>query len=232
MEEGICLNDEVFEPYIEEIFEEDFRSCEELIQEKTFNGNREACDNFSQVEFVMALELEDQEDMKNPDDFTKEHLESFFIQKILKTSNTSVDYNLKRLKSPDLEESNEALRALGGLVALGNKKAYQALFSLLCELPVIKTIEDVHDRMKLLEQMKWFKDDPILMGFLEEEIYRTPANNTTRQWISAIFDFFAISPLKEAQEILERVADDQKNFSKSWRKKAKEKLEQRSKWGV
>ena len=56
-EYGICLKDDEFEPYIEDLLEdEDYDCCIELIEEKKFDGNRDSCEDFERVEIVAAGE--------------------------------------------------------------------------------------------------------------------------------------------------------------------------------
>jgi hypothetical protein len=49
-EKGICLAEEAFEPYLDALFDGDFASCRELVQEKRFDGDREACSSFEELE--------------------------------------------------------------------------------------------------------------------------------------------------------------------------------------
>ena len=52
-EYGICLKDDEFEPYIEDLLEdEDYDCCIELIEEKKFDGNRDSCEDFEMVEII------------------------------------------------------------------------------------------------------------------------------------------------------------------------------------
>ncbi|MBE0479167.1 hypothetical protein IBX65_08660 [Candidatus Aerophobetes bacterium] len=50
---GICLYDEVFEPFIEELMENcNYSSCKELIEEKKFHGDTKACKHFEEAEMI------------------------------------------------------------------------------------------------------------------------------------------------------------------------------------
>lgn len=47
----ICLEDPAFEPYIDELFEnQDYSRCKKLVREKRILGNTEACEKFSPLE--------------------------------------------------------------------------------------------------------------------------------------------------------------------------------------
>lgn len=228
---GICLNDEVFEPYLEEILMEEFSCCQDIIDEKSFDGCQDVCNDYNPVEFVEDfLDEEEVEDL-NLEDLNPEELEELLLRKIIAKSTIPVQSSQERLKSSHPLEREQAIQTLGGLHGFGNKAAMGALISHLKELPVVETIEDVHDRLKILEQMQrvWNED---LLSFLQAELYRTPSNNTTRQWIGAIFDYLEDCPLSQAEEALEAITVDTKNFSHRLRKKAREKLERRSRWGV
>ncbi len=51
-EHGICLDDEVFEPYLDELFEGNHDVCRDLIEEKKLLAERECCDRYEEAEFV------------------------------------------------------------------------------------------------------------------------------------------------------------------------------------
>ncbi len=56
-EYGICLEDNEFDPYIEEMLENlNFNSCQALIDKKKFLGGKEACEKFEETEII---ELDD-----------------------------------------------------------------------------------------------------------------------------------------------------------------------------
>lgn len=230
-EYGICLLDDVFEPYMEEILVEDYSSCQDLINEQEFNGNRDVCEQYNPTEWVMDLDL-DRMGVERVEDLTVEDIEQYLLRKELQEENAPVEASRERLKNPDPEEQKKGIQTLAGLHGFGNKSALGVLIAHLKELPVVETIDDVHDRIEILEHLRR-SPDPELVQFLKEELYRTPSNNTTRQWLSAIFDFFQGCSLPQAEEALKKVATDNKNFSHRLRKKAREKLERReSIWGV
>ena len=50
---GICLEDKDFEPYIDELLENlNYSCCQELIQEKEFPGDKDACNQFEEAEII------------------------------------------------------------------------------------------------------------------------------------------------------------------------------------
>ena len=57
-EYGICLNDEAFEPFIDDLIEMRFASCRELVEQKKFVGDdRPACPDFEEAE---SIEIDDE----------------------------------------------------------------------------------------------------------------------------------------------------------------------------
>ena len=51
-EMGICLLDPVFDPYLDEIIERDsFDNCGQLVREKMFSGEKEACTLYDEVDY-------------------------------------------------------------------------------------------------------------------------------------------------------------------------------------
>lgn len=225
---GICLFDGSFDPYVEEILEEgDFSSCQDLVDEKEFNGNRDICEEFVPAEFI-AIDLDiDREEIES---LSKEDLREYFSQALLEKCFVPVEELSRRLDHPQRDKRKEAVKALKGLWMFHhNKEALEALKTYLKELPVVETIEDVHHKIEVLKDME--RDDGELLAFLVEELYKTPSNNTTRQWISAIFDFLSDSSLPEAEEALEKIGEDTKNFSHRLRKKAKGIIDYKTRWG-
>ncbi len=55
---------------------------------------------------------------------------------------------------------------------------------------------------------------------LIDELYKTPSNNTTRQWLTDIFRFFEYCPIGMIREPLEKMVKD-KRFSYRLKKKMK-----------
>jgi len=50
---GVCLNDDVFEPFLDEILENaDFSNWYEMYLEKRFDGGREPCDQYEEPEII------------------------------------------------------------------------------------------------------------------------------------------------------------------------------------
>lgn len=86
------------------------------------------------------------------------------------------------------------------------------------------SISEVHHRIDLLGKLRHSDKDDDLLHHLVDELYNTPSNNTTRQWISAIFDFIRSFPSEQVREPLEKMLKD-KRFSHRLKNKMKEILD-------
>ncbi len=76
---------------------------------------------------------------------------------------------------------------------------------------------------KLLRHLEHADKRSQLIPYLINELYNTPSNNTTRQWITAIFKFLEHSPKEKIREPLEKMIKDKK-FSHRLKKKMKDIL--------
>lgn len=83
---GVCLNDPAFEPFVKEILENgDFSNCYDLYLEKRFDGDKEPCDQFAEIE---EAEIPDGMDIE-----TYIHIEAMKHQ--------NVDALIEYLRSPN-----------------------------------------------------------------------------------------------------------------------------------
>jgi len=228
---GICLNDNEFEPYLDELIENlNYECCSDLINRKKFSGEQEACPNFDQIDFE---EIDDDSELGRKlisciesGQFSYECLKEIIIEERIRNINLKtlpVEQYVKRLYSPNLSEKMSAIRTLGGLISLENKAAFDELFKYLKQLPPPKTIQDVHIRIEVLHHLNSFENRKFITNHLLGELYKTPSNNTTRQWISAIFDFIRKSSIEDIREPLEKMLKD-KRFSYRLKKKIKDIL--------
>lgn len=234
---GICLDDEAFEPFIEELLENlNYDSCQDLINRKKFSGEKEACADFEELE---SIEIDDNSPLgrellrlKEAGELTPESFEQALSEEQTRNidlSTVPVDKYITQLKDPDPEKQRKAISSLGGLISFGNKEAFKLLFNFLKELPPPNTIEEVHFKKELLRYLERSDTRTILLPHLIDELYRTPSNNTTRQWISYIFKFFEYSPLDEIREPLEQMLKD-KRFSYRLKQKMRYILSQGEYW--
>jgi len=230
---GICLNDEVFEPFIDELFENPkIASCQDLITCKKFSGEKEACDNFEEIE---AIEIDDNSPLgielsrlRKTGDLNIESFKMALLEEQIRNidwKTVPVDKSVAQLKSSNLKERNAAIPHLAALIIHENIDAFNELFVFFKQLPPPKTTEEVHFKMELLRHLTLSDKKIILIPHLIDELYRTASNNTTRQWISKIFQFLECAPRENIQEPLEKMLKD-KRFSYKLKKKIKNILYQ------
>ena len=228
---GLCLNDEAFEPFIEELLEDvDSASCQALVQEKKYLGDRPACPSFDETE---CIDIDDNSPLgrklrrlADKGELTPEALEFYLLEEQLSQIDwrtVPIDRYEKPLGSKDPAERNAAIESLGGLISLGNSGAFQMLLGFLAAMPPPRTIDDVHLKMEILRRLSPAEDKGAVAAYLIDELYRTSSNNTTRQWISDIFQFLRHCPWEVIQEPLEGMLSD-KRFSQRFREKVDETL--------
>ena len=228
---GICANDEVFDPVIDDLIEyPSSASCRALVEEKKFSGDALACPDFEQSEII---EIDDDSPLGRElrrlaenDQLSPEALENLILLEELDRidwKTVPVDDLVKQLESIRPEDRHTAIGSLGSFIALGNQAAFEALVRFMGGLPPVRKIDEVHLKIRILRLLAPWRDRTAIVPHLVEELYRTPSNNTTRQWISAIFRFLAHCPLEAIQQPLEEIASD-KRFSHRLRKKAEAAL--------
>jgi hypothetical protein len=226
---GVCLNDPEFDPFVDDILDrEDFTSCQELVERKKFNGEREACSDFEPIEDV---EIEDDtplgRDLKRLMDAGQLNADTFrealFEDQVrnIDWATMPVDRQKAELGRPDTQD--RAVKSLGGMIALGNREAFVVLSQFLKDLPIPNNIEEVHFRKDILGYLRRSKEKGTLLPFLVDALYRTPSNNTTRQWISDILKFMEDLPFEDVCEPLERMLED-KRFSYRLKQKMEDVL--------
>ena len=136
-----------------------------------------------------------------------------------------LEKHVTKLKSKDPLKREEAISNLFGLIAFGNTKALNELLNYFISLPPARSIENVRHKIELLKKLGHRDKNIDLLPHLIDELYQTSSNNTTRQWISAIFEYLKSLPLEQVQKPLEKMLKDKK-FSYRLKNKMKEILYQ------
>lgn len=227
-EYGICLSDGDFEPFIEELLEKsNYSSCQDLINSKKFLGERKGCENYEEIE---SAEIDDNSalgrELKrlcesgelNPETFKAAILDEQIRNIDWKTM--PVDRYVRQLQSPMKKEQEAGISSLGGMISFGNKEAFKELFKYFKKLPPPKTLEEVYFKKEVLRHLERENTRLQIIPYMIDELYKTPSNNTTRQWISAIFKFLKYCPKDKVREPLEKMLKD-KRFSYRLKKKMK-----------
>ena len=212
-EYGICLEDDDFEPYIDELLEKlNFAVCQDLIEKKKFSGESKGCERYEEAE---TLEFDDDSplgEMMHHFMETGEMDWERFRDKIYIKSLENRDWGKQvclyreRLEKGDRVEQIEALRSLGGIIPLGSGEAFDALLDYLERQPPPEKIDDVHVKIDVLESLGYWgtaDQKARLISLLVGELYKIVSNNTTRQWITKILNYLAQCPEAEVRLPLE-----------------------------
>jgi hypothetical protein len=216
-EYGICLNDPEFEPYIDELLEnENYDSCHGLIEEKKYDGNEHSCEDFEMIENIGTDSSTDEPSGIDPEDAKNLYkVVSFFLK------NRSVAEYRKILTSGDNEKRLKAFKTLSSMVSWNNDKASKLLIDAFKELPPPVSLEEVHFKLEVFRcvtSKDYLKD---LIPVLFRDLYETESTNRTRQWISEIFHYLSIHKHEvNVTENLEKMLTE-KQFSYRIKRKIK-----------
>ena len=228
---GVCVLDEEFEPFLDDLVDADGNlSCPELVRKKEYDGDREACPQYEETEIMEGAEELGREIQGCIHDgkVDMEKLENVLLMKQIENidwKSVPVEPYVKKLGSPDKEEQKSALSSLHGLASWGNQEAYKELIEYFKSLPPALTLEDVHFKIHLLSKLRRPGEDADLVPVLIKELYDIPSNNTTRQWISAIFDFLKMAPLEMVREPMKEMLKE-KRFTYRIKQKIQNILEE------
>jgi hypothetical protein len=213
----ICLNDTEFEPYIEELHEnENYDSCKGLIEERKYDGNEHSCEDFEMVEIIGTDSLMDESSGIDPNDEKNlTEVVNFFLE------NRSVEEYREILSTGDNEKRLKAFKTLSALVSMSNAKASRLLIESFKEIPPPVTLEDVHFKLevfRIVNRNDYLRD---LIPVLFRDLYKTESTNQTRQWISEIFRYLSLHKNEaKVTENLEKMLTE-KQFSYRIKKKIK-----------
>jgi len=179
-EEGICLNDPEFEPYIDELLDkQNYNICLSLIEKKKFNGNDNTCEKFEMSVIIDEDEDEDEDETEN------EAISAEVLVKLLK--NKSIEEYRINLKNENKNKQIEALNSLYVLTVCGNKEAEKLMNKYFKSLPSPKSLEEVHHKVKVLRIISKNEINSGIVKALVKDLLETISNQTTRQWFTEVF---------------------------------------------
>jgi len=171
---GICIMDNVFEQYIDAILENaDFSDCYDIYIEKRYNGEKEACTHFEELDII---------EISNDDE-----VYGVFLHEQMKHQN--VDELIKMLYCNDNELKKRAIREVASYIALGNTGAYEGLVNYYMGLAQVEDLEDVHIRVEIVDAISFKNTEKATIDAYVNELVRTPSNNTTKQLYSEILKY-------------------------------------------
>lgn len=183
---GVCIKDEAFDEYLDEILADaDFSVCMDLYKEKRFNGERDVCSDYDEIEII------EDEESENDSQMTEEELDQRY--EVYRTQDVGdID---KYLSSEEEDLKSKAISALLYLMNFKNQNAFYSMLNYYKNLPAVKSIDDVHFRLKILDRFYYFNINQNcsndLIEMLVGELYKMPSNNTTRQLFSSILEFLS-----------------------------------------
>lgn len=191
---GVCIQDEAFDGYLDEICEStDFSLCIDLYNEKRFDGNRDVCADYDEIEIIENEDEDEDEESENGSQMTEEELDRRY--EIYRTQD--VDDIAKYLNSEEEKLKSKAISALLYLMNFKNENAFYCMLNYYKNLPTVESIDDVHSRLKVLDRFYYININQNcsndLIEMLVGELYKMPSNNTTRQLFSSILKFLSNS---------------------------------------
>lgn len=215
-EYGICLHDKVFEPYIDELIENyNYNPCQELVENKKFPGDTEACEHFEEPE---EFEIDDNShfgreliNIKNTGKLDVKAIKTALVLDEIEKidwSTIPIDKHVAQLSSPDKEKQLNALLNLSTCANSGNEQALDHLAKYFKELPAPKTLDEVHFKLDVFRYIEYINNKSIIIPILIDELYHIQSNNTTRQWISKILKYLERCPKDLVRDPLEKLLEN------------------------
>ena len=184
---GVCLNDESFNPFAEEILENgDFSCCYEVYLQKRFDGGKEACDQYEEPDIVEIPEGED--------------IYAYITYENLKHQN--VEEIIQYLYSSDVDLVKKAISAISTYVYIGNVGAYEGLINFYASLGPAEGLDDVYLRMKVIDMLSRYESERKTIEAYVNELARTPSNNTTRKLYTLILERLSRCPAEIVSGLL------------------------------
>lgn len=207
---GACMDDEAFSPFVEEIYDSEcFTCCYDLYMEKRYDGNREACSQYDEVEII---------EISNDDD------EELYAAKLVASfKNQNVDGMLAELYDSDRSRLNRIVETLQTYICFDNESAYQGLLHYYNQLPAAEELDDVHTRVRIVDVLMR-RDDVDTLLALVNELKRSPSNNVTRQLYTKILEKLRRFPLELRSEPIQNLLSEKK-FRPKIKKRIEELLE-------
>ncbi len=184
---GVCMVDDVFDPYAEEICEGlDFSCCYTLYQQKRYSGDTEACDQFEEPEVMEVPEGMDLSDFL--------YFERMKVQKM--------DDFVPYLYDVDSRIINNAISTISSYVNMDNPYAYEVLIKYYLSLDPAETLDDVSMRIKIVESLCRHESNRKTIEAYVHELARTPSNNTTRKLYTLLLRRLCYCDEEIVQELL------------------------------
>lgn len=205
---GVCMNEEIFEPFLDEVLESaDFSNCYDIYQKMRFCGGSAACDQYEEPEIIEV-----------PDGM---NVYDYLLFEKMKHQN--VDDLISYLYNSDSKVVKKAISLITTYIGIGNKGAYEGLINYYMGLGPAVSLEDVYTRMNIIDALSIKESEQDTIDAYVNELFRTASNNTTRQLYSLILKRLSNCPANMIQEPLLQLLD-KKQYSYKMRKRIVEVL--------
>lgn len=197
---GVCMYDQDFEPYLDEIMDgNDFDCCRELYDAKRFDASGEPCEKF---EFPHVM--------------TMEELARYRLT--LEDPEVTLSELRAQLYHEDPTVTAAAIQSLSLYLAWPDDNRLALLREYYLGLGPAQTLEDGQTRKKILETLRRRLSEAEFTQTLVHELYRSPSNNTTRGLLTYVLNQLERLPLDIIEEPLLELLE-KKKFSPRFKKR-------------
>ncbi len=207
-EYGICAENEAFGPYLEHISNQDFTECQELIDEKQFNGQDHVCDQFSPIELT---EYEDEDVKKRLEELganghlTPGNIQAVIMQEKLRKSSTDVYEDQLNSEQPD--DRKEAIKTLCELALFKNDAAFNSLIDYFTQNPP-EISQLLQERILFLKHIGYSEHRDTLIQFLLNELRNITSEKFYRQWVLSILNNLSLGPKESIYNPLSEILNE------------------------
>jgi len=224
---GVCtVNiDEKYESFIDDICQQKFEVCPELVEKYKRNYNDE-CPSFIELE-SSEMSDEQSERFKNAiESGDKEKIEQTLFEIQLENidyKNLSVEEYRKDLFSNNKKNVENLINKLEWFACNGNEEALKLLAEYYNFLPPVITLDEAKNKINLLNKICRFKT-PEIAKCLFNELNKTKSTPQSRTLYNEIFKNLEHMPLEYIEQDLYKMLNS-KNYTYKIKNKFKEILE-------
>lgn len=174
---GVCLNDPEIDVYFDEIMENNSAECcMELYQNKRYDNEKEACEDYDEIEADMF-----------DDEIDIEMLDRKF------EANRNMDLSELRplVMSGESEKILIGLNSLKYYAIYRNPMAFTILSEYLSNLPPLTNIGQTHHWLDIISELERSNNHDMLSELFLQLLLKLESNNVTRQVFSRILRYYS-----------------------------------------
>lgn len=204
---GICIDDETFEPFLDEMFENGkIECCEDLYSSKRYDGDRDACDKFEPCTYTYPEDDADEED----DEIDEADLRERIVQQYL---DLDIGAYIAALPDCDNEKAKNILLNIMTAVSFGHKNALDLLIKYYSGLGPVTDLEDARRRIIIIDMLdRSIEEDTRVVDAFINELYRSQTTYFTRALFLRILYHFEYCDRKLLVEPIKKLLS-KKQFS-------------------